>query len=156
MLPLYVRALASHITRYADSYGRIFIGKMRPDEAIARLGGASVSDRRRLRREVPMLLDHGVLGVADGYLYLLLFDPARETWSKAAYPQVHARDHETCRYCGATDQVSVDHVLPRVQGGSDDLCNLALACKSCNSRKGGRTPEQAGMVLRPAPGGAAC
>lgn len=52
-----------------------------------------------------------------------------------------------CRYCGGGEYLAVDHVVPRCQGGGDELSNLVVACKSCNSRKGGRTPEQAGMVL---------
>jgi 5-methylcytosine-specific restriction endonuclease McrA len=35
----------------------------------------------------------------------------------------------------------------RCLGGTDELENLVMACRDCNIRKGGRTPEQAGMVL---------
>jgi len=68
---------------------------------------------------------------------------ARARWSTAVYE----RDGARCRYCGATERLSVDHVVPRCQGGGDEPENLVVACKSCNSRKGGRTPQQAGMVL---------
>jgi 5-methylcytosine-specific restriction endonuclease McrA len=37
---------------------------------------------------------------------------------------------------------TIDHIVPRCQGGSDDLDNLATCCSTCNSSKGGRTPEQ--------------
>jgi hypothetical protein len=48
-----------------------------------------------------------------------------------------------CRYCGRSDlRLALDHVIPRIQGGSDDAENLVPACKPCNSSKGGRTPEQ--------------
>jgi hypothetical protein len=155
LLPLYARAIATQIEKYADTYGRIFIGTVDPVTAIARLGGATTGDRRVLRKDVPFLIERGVLGVADGYIYLLRFDPARVTWSRAAYPHVYERDDYACRYCGSVDDsLSVDHVVPRCQGGGDGADNLVLACKPCNSRKGGRTPEQAGMVLRPAPWGA--
>jgi len=71
-------------------------------------------------------------------------------WSKAAYPDVYERDGSTCRYCGSCDPdaLSVDHVIPRCLGGTDDAGNLVVACMSCNRQKGGRTPQQAGMVLR--------
>lgn len=71
-------------------------------------------------------------------------------WSKIHYPAVYERDGEVCRYCGCgdVDLLSVDHVVPRCQGGADDLGNLVVACLDCNRRKGGRTPTQAGMVLR--------
>ena len=75
-------------------------------------------------------------------------------WSKAAYPAVYQRDGRACRYCGATAALTIDHVVPRIQGGGDEAENLVVACRTCNSRKHGRTPEQAGMVLRPVQGDA--
>lgn len=51
--------------------------------------------------------------------------------------QVLDRDGHICRYCdGPAD--SVDHVFPRVKGGLTVEDNLVAACRSCNSRKGGR------------------
>lgn len=48
-----------------------------------------------------------------------------------------------CVYCGRKDSpLALDHVVPRIQGGTDDPANLVPACKPCNSSKGGRTPEQ--------------
>jgi 5-methylcytosine-specific restriction endonuclease McrA len=61
-----------------------------------------------------------------------------------------ARDHNQCQYCGSrfpTSELSIDHVLPRSQNGPDTWENLVCACVKCNSRKGGRTPEQAHMKL---------
>lgn len=61
-----------------------------------------------------------------------------------------ARDRNQCQYCGrvfVTSELSIDHVLPRAQGGGDSWENLVCACVRCNARKGGRTPEQAGMSL---------
>jgi 5-methylcytosine-specific restriction endonuclease McrA len=76
------------------------------------------------------------------------FEQPRDSWSKGNYPDVYARDGHACRYCGSTSWLSIDHVIPRAQGGSDEADNLVVCCRSCNSRKGGRTPSQAGMVLR--------
>jgi 5-methylcytosine-specific restriction endonuclease McrA len=52
------------------------------------------------------------------------------------------RDGSGCAYCGRADPVTLDHVVPRSQGGSNDVSNLVLACAPCNSAKGQRTPEQ--------------
>jgi 5-methylcytosine-specific restriction endonuclease McrA len=61
-----------------------------------------------------------------------------------------ARDRNQCQYCGhhfPTSELSIDHVLPRSQGGPDTWENLVCACVRCNARKGGRTPEQANIRL---------
>lgn len=55
---------------------------------------------------------------------------------------VFERDGHKCVYCGSTENLAADHVVPLIQGGSSELDNLATACKSCNSSKSGRTPEQ--------------
>lgn len=74
-----------------------------------------------------------------------------DTWSRAHYPAVYVRDGNACRYCGSSEVPTVDHVIPRCQGGSDELHNLVVACRGCNSKKSGRTPEQAGMTLQMTP-----
>lgn len=68
---------------------------------------------------------------------------------------IFLRDENRCQYCGhkfPTHQLSLDHVMPRSQGGGTNWENIVCACLTCNVRKGGRTPGQAGMRLfrRPA------
>jgi 5-methylcytosine-specific restriction endonuclease McrA len=46
-----------------------------------------------------------------------------------------------CAYCGA-EATAIDHIFPRIRGGTDERHNLAPVCKSCNTAKGGRTPEE--------------
>jgi len=63
---------------------------------------------------------------------------------------LYARDNYTCLYCGAKKRVgelTFDHVVPRKLGGRTTWQNIATACSPCNLRKGGRTPDQAGMKL---------
>lgn len=67
---------------------------------------------------------------------------------------VRQRDGDVCRYCGQSVAFgymnpaggTFDHVVP---DGPATVQNLVVACRGCNSRKGHRTPEQAGMRLRP-------
>jgi 5-methylcytosine-specific restriction endonuclease McrA len=64
------------------------------------------------------------------------------------------RDRETCQYCGAQPgraHLTIDHVVPRAQGGLTAWENVVAACASCNHRKGNRTPAQAGMELLTTP-----
>ena len=61
-----------------------------------------------------------------------------------------ARDGNQCQYCGkkfVTSELSLDHVIPRSQGGVTTWDNIVCACVDCNVRKGGRTPRQANMGL---------
>jgi 5-methylcytosine-specific restriction endonuclease McrA len=63
---------------------------------------------------------------------------------------VFTRDRETCQYCGGQPgrtQLTVDHVLPRSRAGLTTWENVVTACRDCNHRKGGRTPEEANMML---------
>ena len=67
---------------------------------------------------------------------------------------VAKRDHYTCQYCGAqpgAEAITIDHVVPRSQGGTSSWTNCVAACEACNARKADRTPEQAGMRLRKRP-----
>jgi hypothetical protein len=57
---------------------------------------------------------------------------------------VRERAHHRCEYCHADERwqfvrFTIDHVLPQSAGGSDDVDNLALACRNCNERRGNRT-----------------
>ena len=62
--------------------------------------------------------------------------------------EIFNRDHYTCQYCGReTHQLTLDHVIPRYRGGEHTWENVASACVSCNRRKAGRTPQEAGMKL---------
>lgn len=65
---------------------------------------------------------------------------------------IFKRDHYKCQYCGATGvPLTVDHVIPKVRGGSDSWTNLVTACIHCNNRKGDRTLRESGMSLRSKP-----
>ena len=58
------------------------------------------------------------------------------------------RDGFRCQYCGTRkNPLTVDHVIPRIQGGGDSWENLVCACVLCNNKKGSKTPEQAHMPL---------
>jgi 5-methylcytosine-specific restriction enzyme A len=45
---------------------------------------------------------------------------------------------QCCQMCGTEERLTVDHIVPRVLGGTDSLNNLQVLCGSCNSSKGGR------------------
>lgn len=67
---------------------------------------------------------------------------------------IFKRDRYTCQYCGrqpGSEELTIDHVAPRSQGGKSSWENCVLACLPCNGRKADRTPQEAGMRLRKQP-----
>ncbi len=59
--------------------------------------------------------------------------------------EILRRDGHTCRYCGAAAPdvpLTVDHVIPRALGGSDDPTNLVTACQPCNAGKSSTSPDE--------------
>jgi len=62
------------------------------------------------------------------------------------------RDHHSCTYCGARDDLTIDHIVPASKGGEWSWTNLTTACAKCNNRKGDKLLKQcSGMKLvRPA------
>ena len=67
------------------------------------------------------------------------FDPrSRKPISNKLRKMVYERDHCRCVTCGATDHLSLDHIIPWSLGGEDTMENLQTMCRSCNSRKGNR------------------
>ncbi|WP_169972912.1 HNH endonuclease [Tautonia rosea] len=82
------------------------------------------------------------------------YDRYRESTVTFSRRNIFKRDHSTCQYCGTrpgSSELTIDHVLPRAQGGVSSWENCVLACVACNSRKANRTPEQAQMKLRKKP-----
>jgi 5-methylcytosine-specific restriction endonuclease McrA len=67
---------------------------------------------------------------------------------------IFARDGHCCQYCGRrlpTNQLSLDHVVPRSRGGQTTWENVVCACIMCNVKKGGHTPQEAHMKLHRKP-----
>lgn len=74
------------------------------------------------------------------------------------------RDGYRCQYCrrhlpkgrmiderGVEIRLTLDHVIPRSQGGPNSWQNLVACCDPCNHRKSNRTPEEASMPLANTP-----
>lgn len=83
-------------------------------------------------------------------LLLKVFDriPAKEV--KFNRRSIFERDGFVCQYCGERhpeENLNLDHVIPRHQGGKTSWENIVTSCICCNSRKANRMPHQAGMRL---------
>ena len=87
---------------------------------------------------------------ARGHARPQAMDPTPALTNQALF----ARDQHLCLYCGREFHRSAltrDHVHPVSKGGRDIWENVVAACFHCNSRKGNRTPQQAGMPLLAVP-----
>ncbi len=58
------------------------------------------------------------------------------TANKETRDRIFARDGEKCAECGREDDLTLDHIIAVINGGSDEDDNLRVLCRSCNSRKG--------------------
>ncbi len=81
---------------------------------------------------------------------LAVYDRLPKQTVKFNRRNIFARDGSRCQYCGTrfpTTELSLDHVVPRSQGGESSWENVVCACLRCNIKKGGHTPAQAHMRL---------
>lgn len=60
---------------------------------------------------------------------------------------VFLRDKFRCQYCGAGEDLTFDHLVPRAKGGQTTWDNVLAACSPCNLRKGAKTLRESGMQL---------
>jgi len=67
---------------------------------------------------------------------------ARKPISPLTQKRLFQRDGFICKHCGCTDveQLSIDHIIPVSAGGTNDLENLQVLCRKCNSSKGRKCP----------------
>lgn len=108
--------------------------------------------RRYRARHLNELVQQGLwesVGI-DHYQIQPLFLPGGTGWrmkgrgtsrppiSSELRQAVYDRDGRACRHCGATTNLSLDHIHPFSLGGDDTYENLQTLCRSCNSKKGAR------------------
>lgn len=69
----------------------------------------------------------------------------RVTWPKGMKQQLMRRQDNTCVYCGyrrTAPSFDIDHIIPVVRGGPNDIGNLQVICRPCNQRKGLQTDQE--------------
>lgn len=107
------------------------------------LRGGYRSDGSQSLLEIPSII------ASSGDLHHYKYIPP-----KVSNQLLFRRDRNICLYCGVQfleRELTRDHIIPRWQGGIDKWTNVATACRRCNQRKGGRTPEEARMPLLAVP-----
>lgn len=80
-------------------------------------------------------------GVSNAYNHLPITAEQRE--------RILDRDGRQCVDCGSTDDLEIDHVVARANGGSSEDGNLQCLCSACNVRKGKKEPPRHGNADLP-------
>ncbi|MDQ8202405.1 HNH endonuclease [Pelagicoccus sp. SDUM812003] len=83
-------------------------------------------------------------------ILLSVFDRVPKKEIKLTRRNVFERDKYTCQYCAKklpSEDLNLDHVIPRHYGGKTTWENIVCSCVSCNSRKSNRLPHEAKMHL---------
>lgn len=60
---------------------------------------------------------------------------------------------QRCLCCGSTEALTLDHVVPRSQGGPNKLTNFQLLCAPCNVAKGDQLIDYRPWLPGSLPGG---
>ena len=92
--------------------------------------------------------EHKVPSVVRLSEYINIVGNKRRT--KIRKSQIFQRDFYRCGYCIKKFKpkfLTLDHVMPKSRGGSNDPSNLVTACFPCNQKKADKTPEEANMRL---------
>jgi len=88
--------------------------------------------------------------VVPRVIRMLKYDKSPKFEMRLTRKGIYERDGYTCQYCGGkfpTEDLNLDHVIPRAQDGKNTWENLVCSCIECNRKKRARTPKEAGMQL---------
>ena len=88
--------------------------------------------------------------IVPAVVRLLRFDRVHRPVLRLSRQNIYLRDNHTCQYTGQklpASKLNLDHVIPSSQGGQTTWENLVCCAVDVNSKKGGRTPAQAGLKL---------
>ncbi len=106
------------------------------------------------RRAIVLLLKRKAHVITDKVIRLLEYIKLpyqKLTENRPNRNLIYKRDGYTCAYCGAKENLTLDHIVPSSRGGEHTWENLVTACSKCNTIKGSRTPEEANMILKIVP-----
>lgn len=69
---------------------------------------------------------------------------------KFSRANVYRRDRNICQFCGKkfpTEELTMDHIIPKSKGGPMSWTNIVLACTSCNHKKSNKSLKESGLKL---------
>jgi 5-methylcytosine-specific restriction endonuclease McrA len=107
-----------------------------------------VIDEKKIIRSVSGVYRIPEIIKLNGYDKLKIY---RVTFSRA---NIFKRDHFSCQYCGdkpGTEELTIDHVIPKALGGKTNWENCVVACVPCNSKKADKLLKNTSMKLLKTP-----
>jgi len=84
-----------------------------------------------LLKEKAQVLSHRVIRLLS-YVKIPLSKIVSHRPTKA---MIYKRENNSCPYCGSTRHLTIDHIIPKSKGGSEEWTNLVVACSKCNTKK---------------------
>jgi 5-methylcytosine-specific restriction endonuclease McrA len=107
-----------------------------------------VTMRRHFYRDLKILRERHMRGESGFDSVANLRINQRRQWSAAERKKIWQTSEKQCRYCraflesSAGEVMHIDHIVPVIAGGGDDLDNLAATCVSCNLKKNAKSEER--------------
>lgn len=139
-----------HVTTVKRAFAMLFKGVAKavgPDYTLFSID--SWLELRVAADEVGIRTVNRVIKVPQVIL-LVTYDRVPKREVRFSRYNIFLRDNNTCQYCGRKlprKELTIDHVIPKSRGGRTTWENVVTACVECNTRKGNKTPEEAGMRL---------
>lgn len=65
----------------------------------------------------------------------------RKTIPNSIRRKVFEEDEYRCKHCGSWKNLTIDHIIPIAENGTNNINNLQTLCQSCNTRKGKKTDD---------------
>jgi 5-methylcytosine-specific restriction endonuclease McrA len=107
-----------------------------------------VTIRRHFYRDLVILRERHMRGESGFDSAANLRINQRRQWTAAERKKIWTNSEKQCRYCRTSlesaggDIMHIDHIVPVIAGGSDDLDNLTAACVTCNLKKNAKSEER--------------
>jgi 5-methylcytosine-specific restriction endonuclease McrA len=90
-------------------------------------------------RAKELVLEGNAIVHSSDSIYMMVRQ--RKKSREVGYRKIREEAHHRCHYCGGYGE-TVDHKIPKSQGGTDSKTNVVCACRSCNHAKGNMPYEE--------------
>jgi len=107
-----------------------FEAQRKQEEALKKEIAKKLKEKQR-RQELEKIVRQELIDSGE----LFGDQPQRPPIPREVADAVFKRDGGRCVYCGATENLQFDHIIPFSKGGATTIENLQLLCQKCNLEK---------------------